>query len=183
MTVIVSLQLHSHLSYVAVLSFLGAFLLISYKLKVATREEMILEGIPVTNSPLGAPVIRDVEQGAIDRGSQQTLTSIDTQSTIPEPVKCGMAMSEPTRKRRIGWSVLEPPIFSVVRKGLFRSSASSHRLLSRTHALCVFLAVVGFILNVVGILGYSWASQPTAVSIFATACLGGALLTTLALRI
>ncbi|KAG6377911.1 hypothetical protein JVT61DRAFT_14700 [Boletus reticuloceps] len=79
--------------YASVLSFLGAFLLISYKLKEARREEMIAVGVPITNSPVEDFVIKDVEWGPIDPGLQKTRTSNDAHkstttnyntATIPE---------------------------------------------------------------------------------------------------
>jgi len=166
-----------HPSYVAVLSFLGAFLLIRYKLKEATREEMIAEGMKWFHSPLGGSVIRDVEQDLVDLGLQQTHVSNDARSTTNRPVNA--AAPAPERNMRNGSYAVEPPIFSsnphIEQVGPFMWNVPSH-LLSRTHALCVFLAAVGFILAIVGILCYAWASQPRAVSIFASTCLGGAVL-------
>ncbi|KAI0943881.1 hypothetical protein AcV7_001846 [Taiwanofungus camphoratus] len=49
-------------------------------------------------------------------------------------------------------------------------------LLSRCHTLAVWMAVLGFILAVIGILAYAWAATPKSISIFSTACLGGCLL-------
>ncbi|KAF8554256.1 hypothetical protein OG21DRAFT_1412899, partial [Imleria badia] len=139
-TLLGALILHA---YASVLSFLGAFLLISYKLREATREEMIVEGIALVESPL----------------------TKSTNGLIP----------------------MEPPIFSanphIEQVVPFMSNISSHQLLSRTHAICVFLAALGFVLALVGIICYSWALQPNAVSIFASVCLGGAMLTMFALRI
>ncbi|KAG6377889.1 hypothetical protein JVT61DRAFT_14676 [Boletus reticuloceps] len=160
--------------YASVLSFLGAFLLISYKLKEARREEMMAEGVPITNSPVEDFVIKDVEWGAIDPVLQKTLTSNDAHkstnyntTTIPE---------------RNGVRPAEQPVFSadphIEQVVPYLPHASSHRLLCRTHGLCVFLAAVGFILAIIGILCYAWAFQPASVSIFASVCLGVALLTT-----
>ena len=164
-------------SYVAVLSFLGAFLLIRYKLKEATREEMIAEGIKLVNSPLRGSIFQDVERGPADQEPQQTVTNNDAQSTTQKPANTEAAA--PERNKRKGSYPVEPPIMSthphIEQVGPFMSSVSSH-LLSRTHTLCVFLAAVGFILAIVGILCYAWASQPRAVSIFASTCLGGAVL-------
>ncbi|KAF8439754.1 hypothetical protein L210DRAFT_3480196 [Boletus edulis BED1] len=164
--------------YASVLSFLGAFLLISYKLKEARREEMIAVGVPITNSPVEDFIINDVEWGPIDPGLQKTLTSNDVQSmthnyntaTIPE------------RNQGNGVPPGEQPVFSadphIEQVVPCLPHASSHRLLSRTHGLCVFLAVVGFILAIIGILCYAWAFQPASVSIFASVSLGVALLST-----
>ncbi|KAH0829141.1 hypothetical protein J3R83DRAFT_2617 [Lanmaoa asiatica] len=153
--------------YAAVLSFLGAFLLIRYKLKEATREEMIAEGLKMVNSPLGGSMVKDVERDPGDLGLQQTLTN----NEMPEPVNYGIATSAPKGNRRKDSYPVEPPIISanphIEEVGPFMSNVSSH-LLSRTHTLCVFLTVIGFILAIAGILLYAWASQPAAVSIFAS---------------
>ena len=161
--------------HAAILSFLGAFLLIRYKLKEATREEMIAEGIKMVNSPLAGSMSRDVEQDpAIDLGLQvqQTLTNNG------RPIDNHTAKSAPGPMKK-GSFPIEPPIISknphVEQVGPFMGNVSSH-LLSRTHSLCVFLASVGFVLAIVGILCYAWASQPTEVSIFASTCFGGVLL-------
>ena len=162
--------------HVAVLSFLGAFLLIRYKLKEATREEMIAEGM--VNSPLAGSVFKDVERHptGIDPGLQQTTNNINDAT----------AMSAPERNKRKGSYPIEPPIISrnphIEQVGPFMGSVSSH-LLSRTHTLCVCLAAIGFVLAIVGILCYAWASQPKEVSIFASTCLGTAVLTMVVLLI
>lgn len=169
---IVVLELsHAHSSYVAVLSFLGAFLLIRHKLKEATREEMIAEGIKLVNSPLEGSSIKDVER--------------DAKSTMHNPVINGTARSALAQNKQGSYS-MEPPVVSahprVEQVGLFRSNVSSH-LLGRTHALCVFLAAAGFILAIVGIICYAWAFQPVAVSVFASTCLGVSLLAMIILLI
>lgn len=181
--VIILEQSHIYPSYAAILSFLGAFLLIRYKLKEATREEMIAEGIKMVNSPLGGSVIKDVERDPVDFGLQQTLTNNDAQSTMHKSVNNGRLPGADQRKDSYP---VEPPIISanphIEQVGPFMSSVSSH-LLSRTHALCVFLAAVGFVLAIIGILCYAWASQPREVSIFASTCLGGAVLAMVVLLI
>ena len=163
--------------HVAVLSFLGAFLLISYKLREAKREEMIVQGLAVVESPVGISVAADVE-----RGLQHSLTSMDARSMMHNS-----AYSMPDQNRTNSLRPKNPPVRSahphVEQVVPFLSNMSSHRLLCRTHAICVFLAALGFVLALVGIICYSWAVQPNAVSIFASVCLGGALLTMFALRI
>ncbi|GBE80749.1 hypothetical protein BKA93DRAFT_749302 [Sparassis latifolia] len=51
-------------------------------------------------------------------------------------------------------------------------------LLSRCNALAVVMAVLGFILAVLGILAYAWTATPLSVSIFSSACLGGCIIAT-----
>ncbi|KAI9572342.1 hypothetical protein HD554DRAFT_1672924 [Boletus coccyginus] len=167
----------------SVLSFLGAFLLIRYKLKEATREEVIAESITTVDPPLDESVTRVVEPGHIGLGLQQTHTkNANAQSTMRKSLKNDMATLAPTG--RSGSYPVEPPILSsnphIEQVGPFGPSVPSH-LLDRTHALCVFLAAAGFILAIVGVLCYAWATQPREVRIFASICLGGAVFTTVIL--
>lgn len=165
---------HTH---VAVLAFFGAFLLTSYKLKVATREELIVEGF-VTSSPVVDPAIKDIERGRFNIGPQHTSNNADARTR--------RFASVPGQNNTNGSGPSRPHIYSayphIEQVGLFKSESSPHQLLDRTHAICVLLAGTGFILALVGILCYSWALQPVAVSIFASVSLGGALLAMLALR-
>ena len=144
----------------------------------------------MVNSPLGGSVIKDVGWDPIDLGLQPTLTSNDAQSTTHKSMNFSTATSVLERNKRNGLHPMETLIFSadplIEQVGLFMLNVSSHRLLSRTHALCVSLAavLVGFILAIFGILCYStWALQPSAVSISASTCLGVAVLTMFALCI
>ena len=50
------------------------------------------------------------------------------------------------------------------------------RLLSRCHTRAAWMAVVGFVLALVGILAFAWTSLPTGIGAFASACLGTCLL-------
>ena len=141
----------------------------------------------MANSPLGGSTTEDVERGTVDLEQRQILASNDTLSMMHQSVKYSTGNSALERNKKYGLHPMEPPVFSanphIEQVVPFLSNVSSHRLLSRTHALCVFLAAAGFILAIVGILCYAWALQPRVVSIFASACLGGAVLTTLALGI
>ena len=49
------------------------------------------------------------------------------------------------------------------------------RTLSRCHTLTGALALVGFVLALVGALGYFWTGLPMGLGIFASVCLGGSL--------
>ncbi|KAF8126346.1 hypothetical protein EV363DRAFT_1174555 [Boletus edulis] len=173
--------------YASVLSFLGAFLLISYKLEEARREKLIAEGIPIANSRVQGFVNNDVERGPINPGLKQTLTSNDARSMMHMSASHNTTATVP---ERIKWNTTHPverPVFSAdphIEQGVpYLSHESSHRLLCRTHGLCVFLAAAGFILAIIGILCYAWAFQPASVSTFASVCLGAALLTTVFLRL
>ena len=170
-------------SYVAILSFLGAFLLVSYKLQEARREEMIVDGAAMVNSPLGDAVIRDVELDAVESALPRPLTRINTQPGLHNSVNS--STTTPQRSGTNGSNVVRSPVFStnphIEQVTSFTSNITSHRVLNRTHAVCIFLAAVGFVLAIIGILCYSWALAPRSVGIFTSACLGFALLTTLVL--
>lgn len=46
------------------------------------------------------------------------------------------------------------------------------RLLSNCHTLSVAMAIIGFILGLLGILTFAWTTLPLSVGIFSSACLG-----------
>ena len=175
-----SSSITSH-SYVAILSFLGAFLLISYKLQEAKREEMIMEGAAMVNWPFGDSIIRDIERDAVESALPRSLTPISTQSGLHNSVNSGTTTSTLQRSGTNGLNVVKSPVFSanphIERVASFASNLTSHRVLNRTHTVCVFLAVVGFVLAIIDILCYSWALAPKSVGIFTSACFGFALLT------
>ncbi|KAI0685819.1 hypothetical protein C8T65DRAFT_591811, partial [Cerioporus squamosus] len=45
-------------------------------------------------------------------------------------------------------------------------------VLSRAHTVCTSMSSLGFVLALLGILTYSWTAVPTALGIFASACMG-----------
>lgn len=45
-------------------------------------------------------------------------------------------------------------------------------LLRRCHALCMWLAAIGFVLALMGIMCFAWAQMPMSVSIFSSICAG-----------
>jgi hypothetical protein len=146
----------------AVLSFLAAFLLINLKMKEATREELIAEGIKLVNSPLGGFArVKDVERDPADADGRNGTTK---------------PAAEPQMSKG---SLVEPPIIStdphIEQVSRFMSSIP-YQLLSRIHALCVAFAAIGFVLAIAGIICYAWALQPPSVSAFTSVCLGGAIL-------
>ncbi|KIJ66042.1 hypothetical protein HYDPIDRAFT_27242 [Hydnomerulius pinastri MD-312] len=174
--------------YAAVLSFLAAFLLIRYKLKEATREELIVEGIKMvaSESPLEGPMrVKDIERDLQDSdGPTAIINEIEKKSTMPTRAGTMSPQTEPQARSRS--LPAEPPILSknphLEQVGPFMSNISSH-LLSRIHALCVFFAAIGFVLAIAGIVLYAWALQPVEVKILTTACLGVAMLATVTLLI
>jgi len=168
----------------AVLSFLGAFLLIRYKLKEASKEEYIADmsskGIKIVASPEnGSLHVQDIETGGAgtqDPGSPVTdspQTHADMNNTDPE--------YERAFPMRRGSMQTEPPIFSrnphLEQVGFWSPTISSHTL-SRVHSLCIVLAGVGFVLAIMGIMLYVWALQPREVSILVTTFFSAAVVAT-----
>lgn len=175
--------------YAAGLSFLAAFLLIRYKLKEATRQELIAEGVKVAMSPLGGSLrVRNKENDieSIDgrraftiAEEQPTKTPVQArQPTLPLSPRSPAQNNQPV-PRSMG-SIPEPPILArnphLEQVGLFWFRNVSSHLLSKFHTLCVTFAVIGFVLATAGIVLYAWAIQPREVYIFATACLAAAVL-------
>lgn len=173
-----------HTRCTAVLSFLGAFLLIRYKLKEATTEEFFAEhsakGVRIVASPEHESLhVHDIETGGAP--------GLDAPTYEPEGVPHASDIKNitdaqydhPFQPQRKGSLHTEPPIFSrephLEQVGFWSHAISSH-MLSRVHALCITLAAIGFALAIMGILLYAWALQPKEVSIFATLCFGIAVL-------
>lgn len=48
-------------------------------------------------------------------------------------------------------------------------------LLERCHGACAKLSIVGFLLQMIGILSFAWAAFDRSVSIFASACVAGSV--------
>lgn len=166
-----------HVHCIAVLSFLAAFLLIRYKLKEASNEELFAEGrakgFQITASPVnGAFHVEDVERDAQNNETR----NFDLENGIPENTD---TKYDPRALPRMGSTPAEPPIFArdphLEQVGFWNLTISSH-LLSRVHALCILFAGIGFALAIMGILTYAWALQSNEVSIFVTVCFGAAVL-------
>ena len=56
--------------------------------------------------------------------------------------------------------------------GPFRRGQPPTQLLENCHALCMWLAAVGFVLAITGVVCFTWALLPGSVSIFASTCMG-----------
>jgi len=56
--------------------------------------------------------------------------------------------------------------------GPFAGIKPPTNLLRRCHTLCMWLAMVGFLLAVIGVISFVWEKMPLSVSIFASACAG-----------
>ncbi|KAF8806552.1 hypothetical protein BYT27DRAFT_7191106 [Phlegmacium glaucopus] len=143
-----ALVVHIH---AAVISFLGAFFLIRYKLEVAEKEENEAE-MEMINSPTS---ISSIEKG---RDPATSPYADDLQRTNSGP-------------DQIIWST-DPHL---VQLGPFQRQPPTE-LLARCHSLCVLLASLGFVLALIGALSLAWDRLPLTVSIFATASMGFCLI-------
>ncbi|KAL4071278.1 hypothetical protein V8B97DRAFT_2007252 [Scleroderma yunnanense] len=190
--------------YAAVLSFLAAFLLIRYKLQEASREELIAEGHKWASSPLHGSFRAKNTESDVESARPRRAFSIAEESPSQSPTQgrqpilplpkrsTSQFASESTRpglvRRMSSVPRLEPPILStnphLEQVGLLPWSrhVSSH-LLSRIHTLCILFASIGFVLAIAGIVLYAWALQPIEVSVFTSACLGGAILAMVTLAV
>ncbi|TCD66744.1 hypothetical protein EIP91_000985 [Steccherinum ochraceum] len=60
--------------------------------------------------------------------------------------------------------------------GPFRRGHPPTHLLENCHTLCMWLAAVGFVLALAGVVCFTWALLPGSVSIFASTCMGVCLI-------
>jgi len=131
--------------YTAIISFLAAFYLIRHKLTVAQKEEERFEE-HVADSP--KPMhLNEVETALGSR----TCPS----SSYAGPVRRLVSSGDP-----IIWST-DPHLVHV---GPFQGRPPT-LLLARCHSLCVFLAFLGFLLALMGVISFSWDRLPQSISI------------------
>lgn len=136
-------------SVAAVISFLGAFFLIRYKLAVAEIEED--EAVKdVVDSP--KPISGDPEN------SSSSLYASGLRNHIRGRV-------------RVVSEFAENPIWStnphLVQVGPFNRGPPTV-LLARCHSLSVFLAFLGFLLAIMGLVSFAWDRLPLSIGISAT---------------
>jgi len=131
----------------AIISFLASFVLVRYKLKEAKKEELKAEGITVA-SPTS------IKRGDVEKTADHSRRHSPSRDSTTGQV----IYSCNPRLEQVGpfSSSKEPPT----------------ALLSRCHSLCIFLAALGFILALAGILCYAWAVQPLSVAVFSSGVMG-----------
>ena len=135
------------ISFSAVISFLGAFFLIRYKLEVADQdEEEAHEDSEMVDSPI---------------------------SVSSDPIKRRFSTSQarPRGRVRVHTSPENPVVYStnprLVQVGPFRTKAPTE-LLSRCHSLCVFLTFLGFLFAITGLLSFAWNGLPMSIGVGAS---------------
>jgi len=150
-----ALVVHAHAS---VISFLGAFFLIRYKLEVAERDEEEIEQ-EMVDSPIS--ISSDPEKRA--SSTSQARTTNNARGRVR--VKTG------SPENPIVWST-NPRLVQV---GPFKTKAPT-LLLSRCHSLCVFLTFLGFLLAIMGLMSFAWDRLPLSIGIGASVALGVCLI-------
>ncbi|KZS87215.1 hypothetical protein SISNIDRAFT_321043 [Sistotremastrum niveocremeum HHB9708] len=163
-----ALVLHS---FSAVVAFLGAFVLVRYKLHEAKREERKVDSHPQardgSQSEKGPAPARDEVGGGGPWSANPHLVTVGPSSyfrrSSPPPYQYQYpSSSSPSSSGHSGPDSSGDP-------------APPAYLIERTHILAVLTALGGFILAVTGIICYAFAQQARVVGVFAGGCLGGCL--------
>ena len=145
------------ISFSAVISFLGAFFLIRYKLDVAERDEEEVEK-EMVDSPIS--ISNDPEKRASSTSQAGGLRTTNT----------------PRGRVRVQTDSPDNPVIwstnpRLVQVGPFKTKAPT-LLLSRCHSLCVFLTFLGFLLAIMGLMSFAWDRLPLSIGIGASVALG-----------
>ncbi|KII90939.1 hypothetical protein PLICRDRAFT_107311, partial [Plicaturopsis crispa FD-325 SS-3] len=145
--------------FAAIVSFLASFYLIRYKLHVAKKEEVKAANPNIILSPVAGP--------AVDHDFEKDAMPTHARSAPALPVRDSQGSNG---------APLEPPVVwtthpHLVQVGPFQRQPPTN-LLSRCHSLSIFIAAVGFILAMVGIVCFAWARLPRSVGAFASTSMG-----------
>ncbi|KAF5325020.1 hypothetical protein D9619_009574 [Psilocybe cf. subviscida] len=162
-----ALVVHSN---AAIISFLAAFFLVRYKLKIAKDEEAEVERGLVENdphactiqSPVSARSSFHVDTEKAERMHPKAKPASPNYDHETDPIPGLVRFTSPTGAQ---------PLFSknphLVQTGPNDSDPPTH-LLSRCHTLCIFLATLGFVLDLAGMICFAWDRLPLSVSISAS---------------
>lgn len=171
------------MAHIAITSFVGSFVLIRFKLCDA-RDQM----------PHNSPISPDIEKPTMSRleSAPPTLTHTRSptaaethagsspffQTTQTELLQIFQSMSQTVSQLegRVNIHQVHPFFCFRSRKSSDGSLEPPVRLLSHCHTLSVAMAVVGFVLALVGILMFAWTALPVGIGAFASACLGTCIL-------
>jgi hypothetical protein len=149
------LAIRQLISFAAVISFLGAFLLVRYKLEVAEHDE------------------EEVEQEMVD--SEKSISSDPFGSSAS-----GLRANKARGRVRVKSDSPNHIIYStnprLVQVGPFHRNPPTE-LLSRCHSLCVFLTFLGFLFAITGLISFSWNQLPTSIGIAASVSMGFCIIT------
>ncbi|KAI0779818.1 hypothetical protein C8Q74DRAFT_1261299 [Fomes fomentarius] len=116
---------------------------------------------------LAKQVNKDVEKGASEGSAQHAGGQNARSSSHSPPMDPGL-----------------PAIFSsnphLEQVGPFRRGQPPTQLLDHCHSLCMWLAAIGFVLAMAGVVCFAWSRLALSSAIFASGCMGVCLLTSLA---
>ncbi|KAI8975795.1 hypothetical protein BD414DRAFT_496936 [Trametes punicea] len=91
-------------------------------------------------------------------------------------VESGLADGSTAAGSRPPTELATAPIFSsnphLEQVGPFRRGQPPTHLLDHCHSLCMWMAVVGFVLALVGVLAFAWARLALSGGVFASVCVG-----------
>lgn len=173
----------------AIASFVGSFVLIRYKLinakdhaahmhipLTADVKDMLASQVDAAHTPASPP--------NLDRSKSQGSEHLSNMTT-PFTATHMLSMLSMWQNWSDVLSDVHGRVFisQVQLLGCFRPAPRNGihvdppiRLLSNCHTLSVTMAVIGFLLALIGILAFVWTSLPDAVAAFTTACLTSCLL-------
>ncbi|PCH35809.1 hypothetical protein WOLCODRAFT_140093 [Wolfiporia cocos MD-104 SS10] len=176
----------------AILAFVASFVLVKLQLVDANDQEAKVE-VVVPGEQHENTALRDAKLRVPSANGHQPTSATSVADDVPVPV----IPSHDTNKAvedvmgRVSVQCAHPlsflslPAVRLSRNPPVAGSSTPAdalldppiELLSRCHALAVWMSVLGFILGVIGILAYAWVATPLAVSVFSTVCLGVCFLT------
>ncbi|KAL1746645.1 hypothetical protein HDZ31DRAFT_81033 [Schizophyllum fasciatum] len=127
----------------------------------------------------GAPPVRVTSPSPVSPAQTHSISN----PSFASPLASLRAMNSSERRQTLS----EPPIFyasppifhadpHLEQVGPFAMLQPPTHLLSRCHALCLWLSALGFVLAIMGIACFSWSRTTTGVAIFTTALIGGSAL-------
>ncbi|RDX49323.1 hypothetical protein OH76DRAFT_1403908 [Lentinus brumalis] len=169
----------------SILAYIGSFVLIRYRLADAEKTEQDTES--------AAPKLSVDTARKQFRAGMQTLSPgpVLSATTTPTEIVRDITWEAYTDLRSlISVSQVHPFAWlcGVVRKAGFRKDHeaagaddavvklnSMVLMLTRVHTVTVVMAILGFILALLGTIAYFWTEIPRTLGIFASACLGGCL--------
>ncbi|KAI0688158.1 hypothetical protein C8T65DRAFT_700674 [Cerioporus squamosus] len=167
----------------SILAYCGSFVLIRYRLQDAEKTEKD------TESAAAKPSV-DADRKQFRAGMQPLYPGpVLSATTTPTEFVRDISWDAYTDLRSlISVSQVHPFAWlcGVVRKAGFRKDTEAPSdavaqlnsmvlMLTRVHTVTVIMAILGFILALLGTIAYFWTELPRALGIFASACLGGCL--------
>ncbi|KAI0753137.1 hypothetical protein C8Q80DRAFT_495671 [Daedaleopsis nitida] len=171
----------------SILAYCGAFVFIRYRLNDAEKQEEATVQPAVTSStssgtdhkqlraqPLSPSMAPSAQypQGYVHGTSWENYRDLRSLVSVHQIHPFGWVHHG---SRRVSCASKEDPEASVPEDAVVQLQIIV-RMLTRVHTVTAIMAVLGFILALLGTLAYFWTGLPRALGIFASACLGVCLL-------